>query len=266
VVQLRALSAVRAGQKNKTINIDIPNMDVFIHRTYIAAARILYKSIYLYDASVAPLVRMQNNNEIERIVREAILGTVRDHIPIENLLRSFLDPDVEEDITEEIKEEIIPPPPPPTSSLQSSFSFSSQPSASSSSSSSSSSSPSTFDSSFPSSSSSDAAPRGLTFNDIDEAVSTEGNKVTIDAPKTIDRLEEIGAIRNQKRKQEDMDNSSDEDDQPTSIVFAEDGESTLTFDDLFKQEDLLSDTTQSTAIKPIIVEDELPDVLAAFRE
>ena len=51
----------------------------------------------------------------------------------------------------------------------------------------------------------------MTFNDVDSAVDTEKNEYQIEAPKDLERLEEISKIRNDLRKQEEEDDNDDED-------------------------------------------------------
>ena len=48
IIQLKLLTAMRVGNKQKKIDIDIPKLDTFIHRSYINVARKVYKMfIYL---------------------------------------------------------------------------------------------------------------------------------------------------------------------------------------------------------------------------
>lgn len=108
IVQLKALTCIRVGQKHKRIDIDIPKLDQFIHKIYIFVARKLYKNIYLFETDISPLEKQKNNREFELIVRESILNAIRDSIPIENILRNYLDETTEEDLVE--TEEIISKP------------------------------------------------------------------------------------------------------------------------------------------------------------
>ena len=108
IVQLKALTCIRVGQKHKRIDIDIPKLDQFVHKIYVFVARKLYKNIYLFETDISPLEKQKNNREFELIVREAILNAIRDSIPIENILRNYLDETTEEDLVE--TEEIISKP------------------------------------------------------------------------------------------------------------------------------------------------------------
>jgi hypothetical protein len=103
VVQLKSLTCMRVGMKNKKINVDVPKATDFIHNAYIHAARKLYSNMYLYEKNTNSLVVQRNRREIELIVKECILNAMRDSIPIEKLIRSYMDPTIEEDV--EVTEE-----------------------------------------------------------------------------------------------------------------------------------------------------------------
>ena len=106
IIQLKALTCIRVGQNQKKVDIDIPSLTKFIHKIYILVARKLYTNIYLFQKHINPLDMQKHNREIELIIKECILNSVRDTIPIENILRSYLDEVTEE--TTEIEEELIP--------------------------------------------------------------------------------------------------------------------------------------------------------------
>ena len=108
IIQLKALTACRVGLKQKKINIEIPSLNNFIHQVYINCARKLYLNIYLFETDILPLQLQKNNREIEIIVKDVIMNTIRDNIPIENLLRAYLDETEEtETVVEERQETVI---------------------------------------------------------------------------------------------------------------------------------------------------------------
>ena len=51
----------------------------------------------------------------------------------------------------------------------------------------------------------------LTFNDLDSTISTDNKEETIEAPKTIERLENISASRSMERKLAEEEDSDDDD-------------------------------------------------------
>ena len=108
IIQLKALTACRVGLKQKKINIEIPSINNFIHQVYINCARKLYLNIYLFENNILPLQLQKNNRELEIIIKEVIMNTVRDSIPIENLLKAYLDETEEtETVVEERHETVI---------------------------------------------------------------------------------------------------------------------------------------------------------------
>ncbi len=110
IIQLKLLTAMRSGNKQKKIDINIPKLDDFIHKAYVHVARKIYKNVYLFEIDIPPLQIQKNHRELEIIVQECILNAVRESIPVENILRAYMDESVEEDIVEEIKEQFIETP------------------------------------------------------------------------------------------------------------------------------------------------------------
>ena len=107
IVQLKILSCVRVGSETKKVKIDIPEFSTFLHQVYINIARKLYSSIYLFEIDIAPLEQQKRNREFELIVQTCVMNTIRDRIPIETLLRQYIDETQEIEI---IKEEKISEP------------------------------------------------------------------------------------------------------------------------------------------------------------
>ena len=108
ITHLKALTCIRPGLKQKKINIDIPNINSFIHKVYINIARKLYVNIYLFEKDIPPLNVQKNNRELELIIKECITNTIRDNIPVENILQLYLDETIETDVQVEEKKEVIP--------------------------------------------------------------------------------------------------------------------------------------------------------------
>lgn len=193
IIHLKLLTAMRVGQKQKKIDINIPKLDDFIHKVYIFSARKLYKNVYLFKLDEPPLQIQRNGRELECIVQECILGAIRESIPVDQILRSYMDETEEENVVEEIKEieqpVLVEKINPPSASAQdtTTAAVSAAPIA---------------EQSFVVTETPTApvsAQGGIKFNDYD---SVHGNGATeiVSAPKDIDRLEEISAMRNQQRK------------------------------------------------------------------
>ncbi len=100
VIQLKALTCIRVGYKQKQIDIDIPELDSFVHKIYILIARKLYSQIYLFESETSALTKQKNNKEFESLVKSCILSSIRDSIPIEQILRNYLDESTEEELLE----------------------------------------------------------------------------------------------------------------------------------------------------------------------
>ena len=111
ITQLKVLTSIRVSSKQKKIDIDIPKLHEFIHKIYIASARKIYQNVYLFEKNILPLTHQKNMRECELLVRECILSVIRESMPIEKILRAYIDETEEEEVVEEIvdvpKEEAV---------------------------------------------------------------------------------------------------------------------------------------------------------------
>jgi len=209
IIQLKVLTCIRVGNKQKKIDISIPKLDHFIHKVYINVARKVYKNVYLFERNITSLMIQKNNRELEQIVQECILIAIRESIPTEAIIRAYMDESVEHE-EEVIIENLVEPGDKSTDPV---VQKTPEPSAE------------------PITPSSDkiaetiVAPVSpgvknlddenpitrISFNDYDSVLDPLSNKVeNINAPKTEDRLEAISADRYFKRKLEE--DSDDDDD------------------------------------------------------
>lgn len=97
IIQLKVLTCIRVGNKQKKIDISIPKLDHFIHKVYIHVARKLYMNVYLFEKNISPLLIQKNNRELEMIVQECILMAIRESIPTEAIIRAYMDESVEQE-------------------------------------------------------------------------------------------------------------------------------------------------------------------------
>jgi hypothetical protein len=102
ITQLKILTSIRVSTKQKKIDIDIPKLSDFIHKVYILFSRKLYTNIYLFEKDISPLTHQKNMRECEILCKESILESIRDSMPIEQILRSYIDETTDEEIIEEI--------------------------------------------------------------------------------------------------------------------------------------------------------------------
>jgi hypothetical protein len=204
VTQLKVLTSVRVGSKQKKIDLDVPKLSVFIHRVYIETSRKIYKNVYLFDLKATPLNHQKNMRECEVIIKECILNVIRESIPIEKILRSYIDKTTETEVT--VEEEIVPEekpvaqekpaieekidePPQQASIVKQDVDETQQTSLVK--------------------NDIEETPQksvALSFNDMDKVLNMTTNKEEhVEAPKTIDRLETISNMRNEERKREEED-------------------------------------------------------------
>lgn len=243
IIQLKSLTAMRVGQQSKKIELDIPKLDVFLHKLYVNSARKIYTNIYLFEKNIAPLQVQKNNREIECIINESILNTVRENIPIEEILKSYMGETSEcDEIIEEIKEEPVALETPSNVSLNTQDNtilpitnnekVNEIPS---------------NESSIENFSNQDDNIANHIVNDIDNDIksmelegnvshSTQGiqfdnidyvkdhnNSIhNIEADKSIERLEEISQMRNEQRKQDEIEYDDDDDDYNEKISISND--------------------------------------------
>ena len=101
IVHLKILTSIRTGKTQKKIDIAIPKLGKFVHKVYVNLSRELYSNVYLFEVDVQPMVFQKNRAAFNKLIRSAILDAVRGSIPVENLLRAYLD-----ESTDLLKEEI----------------------------------------------------------------------------------------------------------------------------------------------------------------
>lgn len=230
IIQLKALTCIRVGQKQKKIDVDIPSVDNFVHKVYINVARKVYTNVYLFERDIAGLQIQKHNRELELIIKECIMETIRDTMPVEDILRSYIGETEEEEV--EVKEEIIekPAPEPTQEEIQAAIKEevekvkadseknSSNDNASSNGTSSNDIQIDTAPLSENVSLSISDTPSNIAFSDVDTAVTLDGVESKVDAPKTVERLEKIANEAHERRKAEEAAwDDEDDDDMPLKI-------------------------------------------------
>jgi len=107
IIQLKMLSCMRVGTKQKKIDVNIPSLEDFVHHIYINAARKIYTNVYLFEMGISSLKSQKNSRELEIIIKECILQTIRETIPVEELLKLYMNETVENAMEVHEREEII---------------------------------------------------------------------------------------------------------------------------------------------------------------
>lgn len=224
IIQLKVLTCIRVGNKQKKIDISVPKLDTFIHKIYINVARKVYANIYLFEKNITPLQYQKNNRELENIIQECILISIRESIPTEAIIRAYMDENVEheEEVTiENIEEDIVSEKDDKTNPIEANVSGSNV------------SESNTVVETEPEvkvdtsgevsivptiqNINTEDVVTKLSFNDIDKVLDEEDNVKTIEAPKTIERLEELSTSRTLERKLDELDEEDDENFKITSI-------------------------------------------------
>lgn len=207
IIQLKALTCIRVGQEQKKVDIDIPSVDQFVHKVYINVARKVYTNVYLFEKGIAPLQIQKHNRELEIIIKECVMNTIRETMPVEDILRAYMSETQEEEV--KVSEEIIERPAPelPAEAVKEADKTSDNDRSSDDANSSESAENVVLDVST-------ALPDRISFNDTDKAVDVAGKETEVIAPKTVERLEKIAREASERRKAEEAD---DDDDIPLKI-------------------------------------------------
>ena len=199
IIQLKMLTCMRAGSKQKKIDIAIPKLADFIHKVYVNVARKMYSNVFLFEKSKQHLQIQKHNRQLEIIIKECILNTVRESIPIEHLLKVYMEDEFIEEDTEVIDtEEIISQDPvveEEEEALQQEQAAAAGGGAEN-------------------NNDSVTKRQTITFDDIDRVrvLGSESGQAEefVNAPKTLERLEEISIRNFAKRKEEESGYDDDE--------------------------------------------------------
>lgn len=107
IIHLKCMTVMRVGSKQKKVDIKIPHLSDFIHKIYVNSARKLYSNVYIFEKGILPLHIQRNNREFEIIVKECIYNTIRDNIPVEDLIKMYLEETIEDVVEVTENEEVI---------------------------------------------------------------------------------------------------------------------------------------------------------------
>lgn len=91
IILTKALVCARPGNRQKQINVSIPKLDIFLHKVLIKSSGHAYRNAYLFEKEVSKLQLQKNMHDLEKLVQRAILDTIRENIPEEEIIRAFLD-------------------------------------------------------------------------------------------------------------------------------------------------------------------------------
>lgn len=201
IIQLKVLTCIRVGNKQKKIDISIPKLDHFIHKVYVHVARKLYMNVYLYEKNLTALQKQKNMRELELLIQECILVTIRESVPTEDIIKAYMDESEEQEeevFIESVKEPVLEKPEQTTTS-QALIELKNEE-------------PKEELAIVPSIKNIDEEKvvTQLTFNNNDSILDEEDNIKDIEAPKTLERLEEISTSRALERKLAEQDEDDDD--------------------------------------------------------
>jgi hypothetical protein len=97
IAHTKVLSAIRLTTKQKKLQITIPKIDHFIHRTLRECSRLLWSNTYLFSTNAASIERQKNQRQIESFLNEGVLQGIRSMLPVKNILREYLKDDGDEE-------------------------------------------------------------------------------------------------------------------------------------------------------------------------
>lgn len=224
VIQLKALSVIRVGQQQKKVNIDIPKLDAFIHRAYTLLARKVYANVYLFEANLAPLQIQRNYRELEVITKDCIMEAIRESIPVNEILRAYLDDTIEEAVETKVEEKILETTPveePSSATPTTANEVIAVPTEGITTTSTATPGASTSEPAIAITAPipSDSGPsQTIAFNDEDEHQSAEDSSIKrVSAPKDVATLEQISDANHARRMAEESDEEDDEDEDRIQI-------------------------------------------------
>ena len=106
VAHTKVLSAIRINSKSKKLQITIPKVDHFLHRTLSECARSLWSNAYLFSEQATSVDRQKNLRQVEHLLHQAILQSIRGMLPVKNILKEYLTDDGDVEGDEEVKETV----------------------------------------------------------------------------------------------------------------------------------------------------------------
>lgn len=228
IIQLKSLTCMRVGSKQKKVDIDIPQLNDFVHKVYVNCARKLYTNVYLFERGIPPLSSQKNTREIEIMIKECILDSIRDSIPLEMILKTYMDETIEDHTEIKMKEEIVSQEPVEANEAAQVATATADATAANANANDamaaagidpvSGAFPSLSAATSSGSSSSSASGSTIKFNDVDSAIDINNAEHSIHAPKTEERLEQISNDRYLQRKMQE----EDDNDEPDRLKIGED--------------------------------------------
>ncbi len=96
IAHTKVLSAIRLTSKQKKLQITIPKLDHFLHRTMSECARQLWSNAYLFAETGTAVERQKNLRQVEQLLHEGVLQSIRGMLPVKSILKEYLSEETEE--------------------------------------------------------------------------------------------------------------------------------------------------------------------------
>lgn len=96
IAHTKVLSAIRLTSRQKKLQITIPKIDHFLHRTMSECARLLWSNAYLFAESGTSIERQKNLRQVEQLLHEGVLQSIRGMLPVKSILKEYLADEAEE--------------------------------------------------------------------------------------------------------------------------------------------------------------------------
>jgi len=116
IAHTKVLTAIRLGQSQKKVEINVPKVDHFLFKALCETAKLLWGSTYLFREGISSVEKQQNYRAIEGMLNEGILQAVRTLVPVKSILKDFVHPDADtktstEDAEDSDEEDVVAPAP-----------------------------------------------------------------------------------------------------------------------------------------------------------
>jgi hypothetical protein len=104
IAHTKVLSAIRLTSKQKKLQITIPKLEHFLHRTMSECARLLWSNAYLFSDSGPAVERQKNLRQVEQLLHEGVLQSIRGMLPVKSILKEYLSDEMDEPAQESVQE------------------------------------------------------------------------------------------------------------------------------------------------------------------
>jgi hypothetical protein len=90
IAHTKVLSAIRLSSKQKKLQITIPKLEHFLHRTMSECARQLWSNAYLFSEQGSSIEKQKNLRQVEQLLHEGVLQSIRGMLPVKSILKEYL--------------------------------------------------------------------------------------------------------------------------------------------------------------------------------